>query len=113
MEAGSRDVLRVPPLCSFLVYLHGVFCCLFICLVVWLVFGFFFLLNLSYSASYVAVELEIGPEVCCYDDLIYICCSQHPWYTTGFLLFKKGQTQPRGIIPSSRRSGPKREINEE
>lgn len=42
MEAGSRDVLRVPPLCSFLVYLHGFFCCLFICLVVWLVFGFFF-----------------------------------------------------------------------
>lgn len=23
MEAGSRDVLRLPTLCSFLLYLHG------------------------------------------------------------------------------------------
>lgn len=36
MEAGSKDVLRLPPLRSFLVYLHG-FVLLFVCLFCFLV----------------------------------------------------------------------------
>lgn len=42
MGAGNRDVLRLPHICSFLVYLHGFVVCLFVCFVVWLVLFIFF-----------------------------------------------------------------------
>lgn len=57
MEAGSappgaRGVLSNSPLFSFFAFFHGKAC--FIVLAVW------------------GVGLEFGPEISCYDDLVYI-----------------------------------------